>query len=161
MDLLSEFSIKIYEPPLSHVRSSGHIANVSDVVCTAMLVVDFETEVSMNGIANFIGNSTGRYASETVLALERIGCADEAAALGRILSVASEAGMTHATVQADRDVQRPFAVASFSQLHGSKWNAALERIGEVFGTIDMARTLGRLDVFMDAHRAIFEKALGR
>jgi hypothetical protein len=125
MDLLSEFSIKIYEPPLSHVRSSGHIANVSDVVCTAMLVVDFETEVSMNGIANFIGNST------------------------------------HATVQADRDVQRPFAVASFSQLHDSKWNAALERIGEVFDTIDMARILGRLDVFMDAHRAIFEKALGR
>ena len=47
MDLLSEFAIKIYKPPFSEIRSSGRIANVSDVICIAMLVVDFETEVSM------------------------------------------------------------------------------------------------------------------
>jgi hypothetical protein len=69
--------------------------------------------------------------------------------------------MTYAAVQADLDTQRPFAVASFSQLHGSKWDAALERIEQVFDTIDTARILGQLEAYMEAHRTVFEKALGR
>ena len=103
-DLLSEFAIKVYEPPLSLHRASGQIADTSDPVSVAMLVVDLDTEVAMNGMVNFIGNSTGLYASQTVEALERIGCAEDASVLRQILAAAEAAGMTHAAIQ-DRPVQ--------------------------------------------------------
>ncbi len=48
-ELLSQFSIKIYEPPLSELRDSGTIRNLSDPIAVMMLIVDFETEVTMNG----------------------------------------------------------------------------------------------------------------
>src|SRR5262245_17446098 len=160
MDLLSEFAIKIYEPPFSDLRDSGRIVDVSNVVCAAMLVVDFETEVAMNGIVNFIGNSTGRYAAETVLALDRIGCAHAAAALRQILAVAAEAGMTHEAIQADRSALQPFAVTSFSALHGSKWDCAADEIDAIFATIDMTNVLSALEAFVDEHSSVFQRALG-
>ena len=39
-DLLSELSVKIYEPPLSEIRDSGAIRNPADPVCVLMLVID-------------------------------------------------------------------------------------------------------------------------
>jgi hypothetical protein len=160
MDLVSELATRIYEPPLSHLRESGRIADVSNVVCAAMLVVDFETEVAMNGIVDFIGNSTGRYGGETALALEMIGCPNAAAALREILAVAAAAGMTHEAIQAERSALQPFAITSFSTLHGSKWDAATGEIDTVFATIDMTSILTALETFIDDHSAIFQEALG-
>ena len=68
-DILSDLSIKIYESPLSEVRSSGRIADVTDPVNVLMLLIDFQTEVEMNGILDFLGNSSGLYARETAEAL--------------------------------------------------------------------------------------------
>ena len=48
-----------------------------------MLLVDLETERAMNGMLDFLGNSSGKYAMETVTALELVGahtCAGRIAA---------------------------------------------------------------------------------
>lgn len=161
MDILSEFAVKVYRPPLSELRDSGRIGDTSDVVCAAMLVVDFETEVTMSGIVDFIGNSTGRFATETVAALELIGCTKEAECLRRILAAAAVAGMTHEAIQRERAGLELFAITSFSRLHGSKWDDVVKTIDEVFDTIDLSTIMLRLAAFMDRHQAVFEKAIGR
>ena len=82
-ELVEALSIQIYSPPLSEHRSSGRIADTSAPLSVAMLILDFDTEVAMNGSNSFLGNSNGDYARETVTALEIIGCADEARLLRR------------------------------------------------------------------------------
>ncbi|MFM8581356.1 MAG: hypothetical protein ACKOFW_07615 [Planctomycetaceae bacterium] len=67
-ELLGEFSIKIHRPPLSDIRDNGTIQDLSKPIAVVMLVVDFDTEISVNGLIDFIGNSTGLYAKETVAA---------------------------------------------------------------------------------------------
>jgi hypothetical protein len=52
LDLLEEFGIKIYEAPASDHRDSGRIADTSDPISVAMLVIDFRTEVEMNGMVD-------------------------------------------------------------------------------------------------------------
>jgi hypothetical protein len=161
MDLLDEFSIKIYEPPLSTHRDSGRIADTSDPVSVVMLVIDFRTEVEMNSMVDgFIGNSTGLYGAETVRALEIIGCPRQAATLRRILELAAAAGMTHAAIQADRQHLEEFAIASFHQTHGNKWDAASKQIDELEGELDLGEVGECAAQFASRHEALFLRVLG-
>ena len=152
--------MRIYEPPLSELRDSGALTDLSNPVSVVMLLIDFETEVSMNGIADYIGNSTGLYAKETVAALEVIGCKTAADVLGRILDVASNAGMTHESIQAERSGLGPYALTSFSEMHGGKWDLALDEVDRLCNTIDFEHVLREVAIFVAEHRATFERALG-
>lgn len=159
-DLLSELSVKIYELPLSQIRDSGDIEDVSNPICVLMLLIDFDTEVSMNGIVSFLANSTGQYAKETVAALERIGCLEQAKKLADILAVAAEAGMTHEAIRSDRSTVQPYAVATFAKLHGEKWVNAVARIEAIHDDMDMRKVFDNAEQFIVQHRAIVEEALG-
>ncbi|MHC4404088.1 MAG: DMP19 family protein [Planctomycetota bacterium] len=159
-DLLTEFSIKIYEPPLCEMRDDGQIRDPSNPIAVLMLVVDFETEVSMNGISNFIGNSTGLFANETVAALEIIGCDTQAAQLERILAIATDAGITHEAIQHERSGLPEYAITSFSELHGDKWNAASDEIQAVESEMDYSGMMSRAEDFVRLHVEAFRKALG-
>lgn len=161
LDLLDELSIRIYQPPLSERRASGRIADTADPISVVMLVVDLETEVSMNGIADFMGNSTGLYAAETVLALERVGCPDDATVLRSILEVAAAAGMSHSAIQADRSHLALYEISSFSETHGDKWDAALRVIEELHQKVDYQRVRECAARFVSEHEALFLRALGR
>lgn len=159
-DLLDAFSIKIYEPPLSKLRDNGGIRDLSNPIAVVMLVVDFETQVSMNGINNFIGNNTGIYADETVAALELIGCSDQSQKLKRILEIAAAAGMTYDAIQQDRSGQAEFAITTFTMLHGKKWDAASAEIDMLDRTIDYPDIMQHAERFVAEHRNEFIAALG-
>jgi len=158
-DIYWEFASKIYEPPLSAMRDDGSITDVSNPLAVVMLVVDFETEVSMNGITNFIGNSTGRYARETVDAIRALGCTEHADLLSQILDIADNAGMTFDAIQRDRKGQQAFAVSSFTQTHGDKWDAATEAIYQVEEQFDSDTLIERAEEYVGEHLAVFEAAL--
>lgn len=159
--LIQELSIRIYSPPLTAHRDSGLIGDTSLPLSILMLVLDFRTEVEMNGIDNFIGNSTGRYARETVEALRIIGCFQDAGTLEKILELADAAGMTHERVQADRAQLSTPTVSSWSEMHGEKWDAASAKIRELADSIPVGELDERLAPFVDQHRALFEAHLSR
>ena len=161
MDLLTEFAIKIYEPPLCEMRDSGAIADLSNPIAVAMLVVDFETEVTMQGIVDFIGNSTGLYVRETVKALQIIGCDTQADQLQRILDIADVAGMTHDAIQEDMSGLAPHAITSFSKLHGEKWDSACKQISAIDDEVDYHEILSHAHAFVQRHEDVFRAALGR
>jgi hypothetical protein len=161
VDLLDDFAIKAYAQPLALHRDSGRIADTSDPISVVMLVVDLDTEVAMNGIADFIGNRTGRYAAETVDALERIGSSSDAAKLQEILEVAAAAGMTHETIQAARTDLAQYTITSFATLHGTKWNPALTEIETICRTIDFNGVIQAARRYLMQHEAVFREALGR
>jgi hypothetical protein len=124
-----------------------------------MLLIDFETEVSMNGIVDLLGNSTGLYAFETADALRLVGCREDAAALTEILSVAATAGMTHAAIQQDRVGLAPFTVTTFHEAHGGKWDRACREVQRLGKQIDYSRVMAHLASFIDCHRASLEPLL--
>jgi hypothetical protein len=159
-NLLSELAVKIYEPPLSEIRESGAIADMSNPICVLMLLIDFDTQVCMNGIVNFIGNSTGLYAKETVSALEHIGCSEESRQLADILAVAAAAGITHEAIQADRSSVELYSVTTFPRLHGSKWHDAVADIESIHNRMDMQNVFDKIEQFIAQHRSMVEEALG-
>ena len=161
-DLVTEFSIRIYKPPLSEVRDSGEIADLTRPLAVIMLAIDFQTEVTMNGmIDGFIGNSTGIYATETVEALRLLGCADMADSLARILAIAHAHGLTYDAIQLDRSGLEPFAVTTFDDTHGSKWQLASQVIARVERDLDFGPLFGALARFVEQHRPVLEPLLAK
>jgi len=160
MDLLSELAIKIYEPPLSLHRESGRIADTSDPLSVAMLVVDLDTELAMNGIVEFLGNSTGLYASQTVEALERIGCPEDAQVLREILRTAAAGGMTHDAIQDERRGIPEYSVVSFTQLHSSKWREVTAAVQVLSSKLDFSRIGRQAEAWIAQHEGLFRSLLG-
>jgi hypothetical protein len=142
------------------MRDDGRIRDPSDPIAVMMLIIDFRTEILMNGIINFIGNTTGRFGEETVVALQAIGAQDQANALERILTVAKNAGMTYDAIQRDRSGLGEYAVTSFRELHGDKWDATSAEIREMESEIDYSDMTSRARDYLDRHLAQFHKALG-
>lgn len=134
--LLDELSVRIYESPLAEFRQDGRISDPSNPLSIVMLLIDYETECSMNGIVGFLGNSSGQRLPETIDAIRVIGCVDHAITLEQISATAASGGMTHNVIQQDRAGMKPFAVTSFAELHGEKWNAIVGTIHALHDSVD-------------------------
>lgn len=160
-DLLDAFACKVYDPPMSDLRDNGGIRDLTNPICVMMLVTDFEVEVMMSGIDDFIGNSTGRYANETVEALKAIECDTQAAHLRAIIDVAAAVGMTHESIQAERVGLEPYTVTSFQEMHADKWNAASKQMGEIESMIDFNDIQVHAAKFVELHSNAFQAALGQ
>jgi hypothetical protein len=73
-ELIEALSIRIFQPPLSSARDRLH--DISEALRVPILVLDFDTELSMNGILGFLENSTGGLFPETIDAFEKIGASE-------------------------------------------------------------------------------------
>lgn len=158
--LSDRLAILAYDQPLSDRRWDGRIRDLADPVNVALLVMDFETEVMMNGIADCIGNHTGSYTAEIGLALRAIGCDQQADLLQQILDAGAAVGMTHEAVQADRSALAPYTITSFRAIHGEKWDAALRNIQTLADLIDFEQSREGLEQYVQAHRSAFDAVLG-
>ncbi|KZE67865.1 halocin-S8 Precursor [Paenibacillus jamilae] len=69
-DLVEHIGSVIYGEEASSIRDT--IYKVPESLRTIILLIDFDTELSMNGILGFLENSTGKYLNETISALKLI-----------------------------------------------------------------------------------------
>ena len=158
-ELLDDLSVRIYEPPLANLRDDGRILDTSNPLSVVMLVIDYETECSMNGIIGYLGNSAGERITETISALRVIGCSAHADKLTAIQVAATNGGMTHADIQTDREQVAPFAVTSFAELHGDKWDSTCDTINSIFDGIDCDELWPKMTEFIQAHMGEIEHQL--
>lgn len=151
MDLLSDLSVAVYEPPLSLLRDTGAISDLSRPICVLMLIIDFDTEVAMNGLLGFLGNSTGLYATEIVSALQIIGCSSDAGQLERILETAGRAGMSSEAIQSDRAGSHEYRVTTAKELHGDKWESVTRELEELAIEVQFDRIMEQAEAYAGAH----------
>ena len=156
-ELLDDLSVRIYEPPLANIRDDGRISDTSNPLSVIMLLIDYETECSMNGINGYLGNSSGRRLPETIDALRMIGCTDHAEILQNIKTTAATGGMTHEAIQKDRTQLTPFAVTSFAKLHGDKWDEVCDTIHTLHDQVDWDTFWPAMTNFVDSHMATIQR----
>jgi hypothetical protein len=115
-ELVERLSIRIYEPPLSAARDQ--LKDVGDALRVSILILDFDTEVSINGILGFLENSTGLYLSQTIDAFERIGARETSTILRAVEATMQRHGITPERLRGDFDGTAAFEITSFAKLHG-------------------------------------------
>src|SRR5262249_61545068 len=98
-EILNGLAIQIYKPRLLKLRED--LRSVPEVFRIPVLIIDFDTEVCMNGILGFLENSTGFYLADTIAAMEVIGAHGTAATLRTIQRIMAEHGVTHERLRGD------------------------------------------------------------
>ncbi len=158
-NLLDELSVRIYEPPLASFRDDGRITDASNPLSVVMLLLDYETECSMNGIIGYLDNSSGRYIAETVDAIHAIGCEEHAKVLGRIQRTAASGGMTSDEIHNNNVDLEPFTVTSFADLHGDQWDDICDRIEELHDAVDWNEFWKAMTAFVSEHKDVIQNQL--
>jgi hypothetical protein len=114
--LIEALSIRIYEPPLSTARD--RLRDIAEPLRVAILVLDFDTELCMNGMLGFLENSTGLYFAETIEAFEKIGASETVSVLRAIEKTLDKHGVTPARLRADFAGTQAYQITTFRELHG-------------------------------------------
>jgi hypothetical protein len=114
--LVEALSIRIYEPPLCTARD--RLSEVAEPLRVPILVLDFDTEVSMNGMLGFLENSTGLFLPETIEAFGRIGASETVSILRAIEKTLEKHGVSPARLRADFAGTQEYQIATFRELHG-------------------------------------------
>jgi hypothetical protein len=114
--LVEMLSIRIYEPPLSTARD--RLREVEESLRVPILVLDFDTEVCMNGMLGFLENSTGLFLPETIDAFDKIGASETASVLRAIEKTLKKHGVTPSRLRADFAGTQEFQITTFRELHG-------------------------------------------
>jgi len=117
-EILNELGVNIYRPPLSKIRHRAGWPDLTNPLHLTMLIIDFDTEVSINGMLGFLENSTGAHLGKTAQAFEMIGASQTARVLRKIESCMSEHGVTHERLREPLRKGKEYEITSFAKLHG-------------------------------------------
>ena len=117
-ELVQAFSISLDKPPLSRLRAT--LGSWPEILRVLTLVIDFDSEVSMNGILGFLENSTGQWFGETIEAFDLIGATETSGILRRVHEAMNRHGKTPATLRSEVNGATLYDVVSFDELHGAK-----------------------------------------
>ncbi|OWR32316.1 DUF4375 domain-containing protein [Saccharibacillus sp. O23] len=81
-DLVEQIASVIYEKELLSVRN--RVEELPELLKTIIWVIDFDTELSINGILGFFENSSGNYLNATIRTLRLIEAVEDADLLEQI-----------------------------------------------------------------------------
>lgn len=115
-ELVEALSIRIYEPPL--FTALDRRSEIAEALRVPILVLEFDTEVSMNGMLGFLENSAGLYFAETIEAFGKIGATATVSVLYSIKNTLDRHGVTPSSLRADFTATQEFQITTFRELHG-------------------------------------------
>jgi hypothetical protein len=115
-ELIEALSTRIYEPPLSEVRERS--LPVVSAFRVVVLVIDFDTEVNMQGMPGFLENSTGLFLAETIEAFDRIGARETSDVLRRIEAILDKHDISPSRLRTGFAGTTPYQITTFEKLYG-------------------------------------------
>jgi hypothetical protein len=127
-EILQELSIRIYEPPLSNVRTEVDYPNLNNPLHLSILLIDCDTEINMNGMTGFLENSTGQHLAETIQALHLIGASKSGALLDAVQACMAKHGVTWERLRGDFSGAKPYQITSFRELHCEQLRVFAEEV---------------------------------
>jgi hypothetical protein len=138
--LLQELSTQIYEQPLSATRHESDYPNLSNPLHIAVLLIDFDTEININGMLGFLENSNGQHLDKIVEALRLIGAHKSEHELRLVQDCMRSHGVSWERLRADFEGHEAFEVTSFSELHGDLLREFSDEICYRFSEFDLFNT---------------------
>jgi hypothetical protein len=115
--LVWKLAVKVYEDPLVKVRSEPDYPNLGNPLHLVTLLIDADTEITMNSILGFLENMTGDHLSSTIEALDVIGAPKCAAVFRAVEECMKRHSVTWNRLRGDLADSEEFQVSSFRKPH--------------------------------------------
>jgi hypothetical protein len=120
-DIIESIAQKIYSEPIERKELASYPQFIQDII----FFIDFDTELSINGILGFLENSTGEYIDETIVALKHISADSDADILQEIRGLIDPRRLRMDL--SDSNIQL-FGITSFSEAHNIPDDAISETL---------------------------------
>ena len=139
-DVIQEVGSKIYEHPLSMIRSEADFQNLANPLHLIVLLLDCDTEIMMNGMLGFLENMTGRHLLPTIEALRQIGAPAVAGRLQAVHDCMTRYGVTWQQLRGDFEGGQQYEITSFRKLHGSQLDSFASEVSTLGHGFSLFRT---------------------
>jgi hypothetical protein len=85
----------------------------------------------MQGILGFLENSTGLYLNDTIETLQRIHAEEDYIIMKKVRDLLKTNGVSTVDLRANVNSQEVFSISSFSNVHGTTYDALADKVCEV------------------------------
>ncbi|WP_435166843.1 DMP19 family protein [Paenibacillus glycanilyticus] len=116
-ELIEQVCSNRYKQESYYTNDKEVFKKLPEVLQDIILLIDLDTELTMNGLLGFAENSSGRYLDETIKVLERIGAVNDANALQELKDILKEYGASTHILNDDIQLVQQYEVQSFAQTH--------------------------------------------
>lgn len=127
-DIVGQICMGLYEEENYHIRDNEIFLRLPTILKDIILIIDFDAELSMNGILDFLENSTGLFLDDTILALERIKAHEDYLVLNKIKDILKKYGVCPYDLRCSVNKSNLYEISSFSTTHDNKYNEMAEEI---------------------------------
>ena len=150
--LIDQLAIQIYQEPLATLW--GDRRSLPDVVRTVVLIIDYDTEVAMNGLLGLFENSIGEYLPEIISALAAVGAERTASALHEIDRVLGAQGFGRSKLRDNLNAMDAYTITTFARTHGPAAGDTLSDASRIHSiAAEAERPLDLLDAYVIKHQA--------
>lgn len=160
-EIVGSVAMDMYRTEFATVRAGG--PELPQLLRDMMLIIDLDTELTMEGISGYLENTAGLQLAETIAAMQRIGHEEDAAILDQIRGMLSAAGVTPEQLRANVNEMQEHDVASFQQTHGQVIGDLMQQVQEeaekLSLLVDNEGAFERLFDYAEANKAQLKQEL--
>jgi len=165
-DILNDIGLKSYEKPLSSIRVNPGWPSLRNPLDLAVLLIDFDTEVNMNGLLGFLENPTGAYLDQTIEAFRILGASQTADTLCRVRELMEQQGVSHQRLREPHRHTIEYQITSFSELHGSALDGFADDVSHLERSLyvhdrSQEQPFTKLEGFVEQHAAEIQSEMRR
>ncbi len=127
-EILNHVGSAMYSKETIQLKDEEVLFKLPALLRDIVLLIDFDSELNINGILGFLENSSGKYLNETIEVLERIGAVHDANALIDTKRILESNHLS--TGQLNRDLQdlELYEISHFKQTHAIEDDEFIEEI---------------------------------
>jgi hypothetical protein len=134
-EVVGSVAMDLYRAEFATIRECG--PELPQVLRDVILIIDLDTELSMNGMTGFLENASGGFLQETITAMQRIGNEADAEILKSIQHELSESGITSEQLRQNVNALSEHDVATSLKTHGPHIHEVLQRVELQAGSLSM------------------------
>ncbi|MFC9707378.1 DUF4375 domain-containing protein [Paenibacillus sp. NPDC056933] len=134
-EVVGSVAMDIYRTEFATIRECG--PELPQVLRDTILIIDLDTELSMNGMTGFLENASGQFLGETTEAMQRIGNDADAEILKNIQHMLSESGVTPEQLRENVNALSEQDVTTTLNTHGQQIHEVLQQVELEAGHLSM------------------------
>lgn len=120
-EIVEEIASNLYEGENYLIFQEEYFYKIPELIRDIILLINFDTEMVMEGILGFLENSSGAFLNDTIKTLEKIQAEQDYNILNKIRRILDEHNITTSHLRANTN----------SETHGSEYDVMAENICEI------------------------------
>ncbi|MFD0616566.1 DUF4375 domain-containing protein [Paenibacillus sp. GCM10027629] len=136
-ELIGHIALNIYKNEFIEIRDQ--LDFIPEVLKNIILLIDFDTELNMNGIIGFLENSSGLYLNETIDVLRKTSCFRDMNIMVTINNMLLENAITIEELRIHVNSQVLYQISNSTEKHGEKFTDVLMEIENKAGELYLYR----------------------